>query len=135
MYEGATSFVQINGPTYGPIPIRCAVRQACPMTMATYDLSLYPFHHLLDLKLPSIRLGHRSRPTSVVAYSDDVNIFVTSVVGFIIIDESIHLYERAFGARISSRKSKSLAAGSWCTQETALGIVYNPSVTIVSVTF
>ena len=130
MYEAATSFVQINGHTYGPIPIRCAVRQACPMTMALCDLCLYPFHHLLDLKLPGIRLGRRSRPTS-----DDVNIFVTSVVGFIIIDESIHLYERAFGARINSHKSKSLVAESCCTQETALGIVYNPSVTIVRVTF
>jgi len=75
MYEGATSSVQINGQQYGPIPIRCAVRQGCPMSMALYALCLHPFLRLLDLKLRGIRIGCRTRPTSVVAYANDVNIF------------------------------------------------------------
>ena len=77
LYEGAASSFKINGHQYGPIPIRCAVRQGCPMSMAHYALCLHPFLRLLNLKLPGIRTGYRTRPTSVVSYSDDVAIFVT----------------------------------------------------------
>jgi len=34
MYIGATSSVQINGHHYGPIQIRCAVRQGCASTQS-----------------------------------------------------------------------------------------------------
>ena len=103
MYEGATSSVQINGHQYGPIPIRCAVWQGCPMSMALYALCLHPFLRLLDLKLPGVRIGRRTRPTSFVAYADDVTIFVTSAADFAIIEEAIRLYERLSGARLNLR--------------------------------
>jgi len=103
MYEGATSSVQINGHQYGPIPIRCAVRQGCPMSVALYALCLHPFLRLLDLNLRGIRIGRRTRPTSVVAYAYDVTIFATSAADFAIIQEAIRLYERLSGARINPR--------------------------------
>jgi len=93
MYEGAMSSVQINGHQYGPIPICCGMRQGCPMSMALYALCLHPFFRLLDLKLLGKRIGRRTRPTSVVAYADDVTIFVTSAADFAVIDEAIRLYE------------------------------------------
>jgi len=70
-----------------------------------------------------------------VTYADDVLIFVTSAADFAIIEETIHLYERASGVRLNPRKSKALAGGSWCIQETIFGIAYHPSVTIKGVTF
>ena len=112
MYQGATSSVQINGHQYGPIPIPCAMRQGCPMSMALYALCLHLFLRLLDLNLPCIRIGCRTRPTSVVAYADDVIIFVTSSADFASIEEAIRLHERASGARFNPRKSKALAVGS-----------------------
>ena len=135
MYEGATSSVQTNGHKYGPVPIRCAVRQGYPMSMVLYALCLHTLLRLLDIKLPGIRIGRRTRPTSVVAYTDDVTIFVASAADFAIIEEAIRLYERASGARLKPRKSKALAVGSWCTQQTVLGITYHPHVTILGVTF
>jgi hypothetical protein len=42
MYKEASSSVQINGHLYGPVPIRCAVRQRCPMSMALYALVSTP---------------------------------------------------------------------------------------------
>ena len=111
MCEGATFSVEINGHHYGPTPIRCAVRQGCPMSMALYALCLRRFLRLLDLKLPDIRIRRRT-PTFLVAYADDVKIFVTSVADFAIIEEAIRLYERASGARLNPRKSKALAVGS-----------------------
>jgi len=78
MYEGATSSVKINGHQYGPVPLRFAVRLVCPMSMTLYALCLHIFLRLLDLKLPGIRIGRLSRPTSAVAYADEVTVFVTS---------------------------------------------------------
>jgi RNA-binding protein YlmH len=33
LYENATASVEINGNLAGPIPIKCAVRQSCPLSM------------------------------------------------------------------------------------------------------
>ena len=103
--------------------------------MALYALCLHSFLRLLELKLPGIRIGGRSSPTSAVAYADDVIIFVTSAADFTIIEEAIHLFERASGAQLNPRKSKSLELVSWCKQDTIFGIAYHSSVTILGVTF
>jgi hypothetical protein len=62
MYEGATSLVQINDHQYGPITIRCVVRQGCPISIAVCALCLHPFHRILDLQPPGIRIGRRTAP-------------------------------------------------------------------------
>jgi hypothetical protein len=67
----------------------------------------------------------------VVAYVDDVIIFVTSAADFALMEEAIRLHERASSGRFNSRKSNALAAGSWCTQETVLGIAYHRHMTIL----
>jgi hypothetical protein len=135
MYAEATPSVQINGYLYETIPVQCAVRQGCPMIMALFALCLYPFLRYFVQKLPGIRIGRLSRPTVTVAYVDDVTIFVTSVSDFATITEAIKLCERASGAKLNPRKSKALAVGGWCTQESPLGIAYHQSVTILGVTF
>jgi len=58
-----------------------------------YALCLQTFLRLLDLNLTGIRIGRRTCPISVVTYADDVIIFVTSAVGFAIIEEAIRLYK------------------------------------------
>ena len=135
MYEGARLSVKIKGHPYGTTPIRCAVRQRYLMSMAFYALCLHPFLRLLELKLPGIRIGCRSRPISVVDYANDVTLFVTSAADFTTIEEAIHLFKLVSGARLNPRKSKALAVGKWCTQDTFLGIAYHPSMTILGVTF
>jgi hypothetical protein len=77
LYEGATASVQINGHISSPIPIKCSIRQGCPLSMQLYDLCLNPLLCMLDEKLNGIRLRHRSKKTTVVAYADDVTILVT----------------------------------------------------------
>ena len=70
----------------------------------------------------------------MVAYADDVKLFVNSSADFAITEEAIRPYERASGARLNPRKSKAIALGIRCTQETVLGIPYHPHVTISGVT-
>jgi hypothetical protein len=135
MYEGATSSVQINGHSYGPIPIRSAIRQGCPLSMALYTLCLHPMLKYLEQKLSGIRIGRRARPTDVVAYADVVTIFISSVTEFPIIEEALQRFEKASGANINPRKSKALAVGRWRAQQTIRGIQYYPSVTILGINF
>jgi len=84
--------------------------------MVLCALCLHTFLRLLDLKLPGRSIGRRTGPTSVVAYANDVTIFVTSAADFVITEEAFLLNERASGASLNPRKSKTLAVGSWCTQ-------------------
>ena len=78
IYDQAFSSVQINGYVTGPFPIRCSVRQGCPMSMLLFALVLNPMLCLLEQNLTGIRSRHCTTQTAVVAYADDVTIFVTA---------------------------------------------------------
>jgi hypothetical protein len=71
----------------------------------------------------------------VVAYADDVTVFVTQPADFIILLQAVRCYEQAKGARPNPQKTKALAIGNW--QEPALvrGIEFHEQVNIVEFTF
>jgi hypothetical protein len=79
--------------------------------MALYALSLHPIPKILDRELPGKMTGGRARAAPIVAYADDVIIFVSSVADFAIIEEALRHFERASGTTINPRKSKALAVG------------------------
>jgi hypothetical protein len=90
---------------------------------------------MLENKLTGIQIGHRARRTAVVAYADDVTIFVTSPTDFKTIYEAIQIYERASGARLNPKKSHALAIGKWNTPASELGIEFQSRIKILGVTF
>ena len=85
MYQDATSILQMNGRIAGTIPIRCSVRQGCPLSMALFALCINPLLHYFDTHLEGIRFGRTENRVAVVAYADDVTIFVTQMDDFRII--------------------------------------------------
>ena len=135
MYEGAASSVQINGHIAGPIPIQCSVRQGRPMSMILFALCVDPLLRILEQKLPGIHIGKRANKTVVVAYADDVTIFVTSPTDLPVIHDAIQCYEKATGAHLNARKLKALAVGGWSTTTVPLGIPYANEIKILGVTF
>jgi hypothetical protein len=78
-----------------------------------------------------IRIGHITQKTAVVAYTDDVTIFVTAPQDINIIKDRILTCERATGACLNIRKSKAMAVGSWDTSLNMLDIPYCPGITIL----
>jgi hypothetical protein len=78
MYEDATASVQINGHISTPIPILSSIRQGCPLSMRLYDLCLNPLLHMLDTKLSGIRTDPKKPRTAIIAYADDVTLFLMS---------------------------------------------------------
>ena len=98
-------------------------------------LCLHPFLRTLEEKLPGIRLSRNTRNPSVVAYADDVTVFVTQPGDFAIIQDAVECYEKATGAKLNSRKSQALPVGGWSQPATELGIAFHDHVTILGITY
>ena len=107
----------------------------CPLSMALYTLCLHPFLTDLERRLPGVRLDRGSRPISVVAYADDVTVFLTTAKDISMVEDAIRQFEKATGARLNPRKSRALAIGRWSVPVNPLGIAYHPNVRILGFQF
>ena len=103
--------------------------------MSLYALCLHPLISALEDSLPSIKIGRNTQHGPVIAYADDVTVLVTNPGDFHAVQQAIHLYERATGARLNPRKSKALAIGAWTELPTAMDIVFHERVNILGVEF
>ena len=72
---------------------------------------------------------------AVVAYADDVTIFVTQRDDFRIRRDALQCYEKASGARLNIQKSKALAIGGWIGTGNDLGVDFVPNMRILGITF
>jgi hypothetical protein len=135
MYEGAEAFVQINGSLLGTIPIQCDVRQGCPLSTTIYALCLHPLLQTLHDNLPKIKIGRNGLHSSVIAYADDVLIFVQRPEDLDVVKEIIATYERASGAAMNPTKSRALPVGRWTDPPTTLGIALHDRIRILGVDF
>jgi hypothetical protein len=134
-YSDVTASVQINDTLTGPIPIICDVRQRCPLSMALYALCLHPLLSTLDHTLQGPRIGRRTWCRPVLAYADDVTVFVTHPAEFATVRKAIQCFEKAMGAQLNPSKSKAMAIGRWTTPATELGTAYHDSIKVLGVTF
>jgi len=103
--------------------------------MVLYVLCLHPLLLMIEQRLSDIKIGRRARPTSVLAYADDITIFVTSTCDFPIIEDATRQYGKASGALLIPQKSKVLVVGTWDSPETVLVIKYHPHVKILGISF
>jgi hypothetical protein len=90
--------------------------------MQLFALCLNPLPCILDERFTGIQIGRRSKKTTVVAYADDVTIFVTSPADIQLIREAIRCYQAASGTRLNIEKSKAMPIGSWDTSIDIMGI-------------
>jgi hypothetical protein len=103
--------------------------------MALFALCVNPLLCHLDTHLKGVRLGRTGLRTAVVAYTDDVTIFVTQRGDFRVIRDAIQRYEKASGARLNIQKSKALAVERWTGTENELDVDFIPDVRILGITF
>jgi hypothetical protein len=61
LYDGATASVQVNGQLAGPIHIKCAIRQGCPLSVVLFALCLQPLIRKLNEALPGLRIDGQRR--------------------------------------------------------------------------
>jgi len=135
LYEHATASVQIKGALAGPIPIQSAIRQRCPLSMALYALSSHPLLRTLEGKLTGVKLGRRRHSITVVAYTEDITVFVTHPMDIKIICHKVRMCEQATEEQLNPRKSKALALGGWLVPISLMGIELYQQVKILGVMF
>ena len=135
MYQDATTAVQINGHIAGTVPLRCSVRQGCSLSMALFALCINPLLHYHDTHLDGIQFGRTGNRVAVVAYADDVTIFVSQREDFRIVRDALQCYEKASGARLNIQKSNALAIGEWIGTGNDFGVDFVPNMQILGVTF
>jgi hypothetical protein len=135
MSQDATSTVQINGHFAVTVPLRCSVRQGCPLSMALFALCINPLLHYLDTHLDGIRFGRNGNRVAVVDYADDVTTFVTQRDDFRIRRDALQCYGKGSGARLNIQKSKVLAIGGWIGTGNGLGVDFVPNMRILGITF
>jgi hypothetical protein len=61
--------------------------------------------------MPGIKIGRNKRLCPVIAYTNDVTVFVTHPRAFSTIQQAVQIYERATGASLNTRTSSALAVG------------------------
>jgi hypothetical protein len=103
--------------------------------MTLYALSLRPLLRTLEEQLAGFKSTRVKRIIPVVAYADDVTVFVTQPADFAIIQHAVQCYESAPGAKLNPQKSKAIAIGKWSEPAAALGITFHTQATILGVTF
>jgi hypothetical protein len=135
MYEEAYSSVSINGHISGPIPIRCGIRQGCPLSMILFAMCIQPLLQMLDRNLSVVQLQRTRHRTAVIAYADDVTVFVTKPEEFRIIRDTARWFEKASGAHLNIMKTKAIAIGGWETPGNHLGVEYHQTVKILGIHF
>jgi hypothetical protein len=135
IYTGATSHVKVNGHISRPIPIRSSVRQGCPLSLALFALCLDPLLHSIAQTLPGYRIGRLKTSIAVLAYADDVTVFLTSPADVMELRNTLEAYTTATGARINVNKSKAMAVSSWDTTINVLDIPYVEEMKILGIRF
>jgi len=91
-------------------------------------MCLNPLLCTLENSLHGLRIGRHRARTSVVAYADDVTIFVTTPTDIPKLQEAIHCFEAAWGARVNIKKSRAIAFGTWDKFIEILNIPYHATI-------
>ena len=103
--------------------------------MALYALCVHPILRTLEDRLTGINIGKRGQRISVLAYADDITVFLTHREDIEKVNQAIRTYERATGSQLNPNKSRALAVGGWAEPITPLGIDLLSQVKILGVTF
>jgi hypothetical protein len=99
-----------------------------------YPVSAALPHHVKK-RLSGVRIGPDSEPVSIVAYADDVTIFLTPTDDLSTVQEAIHQFEKASGAQLNMRKSRALPIGRWPAPDNILGVPCQRHVRILGIHF
>ena len=115
LYSGSESLVKICGSLTALFSVEKGIRQGCPLSGLLYSIAIEPFLNCLrgEVGDDGFRMPSTDTCCSVSAYADDVSVFVTSDRGFGTVGDTYDIFARASAARLNTRKTQGLWAGSW----------------------
>jgi len=78
------------------------------MSTTLFALCLNPLFNALEKKLTGVKIGRRGTKTTVISYADDVTIVVSKPEDIPIVHDTLRTYERATGAKSTSKNRRPL---------------------------
>jgi len=103
--------------------------------MQLYAICINPLLHNLEEAITGARIGRGKPGTATVAYADDVTVFLTEPDEAQALQETLHIYEEATGAKINMDKSKALAIDGWDVTKKIMNISYHEEIRILDFKF
>jgi len=89
LYYKSTVSIQIIVTLAGPISIQSGIRQGCVLSMVLYALYLHPLILLLEVNLSGLQIGRSKQHVPVLAFADDVPVFVSHPAAFATIHQAV----------------------------------------------
>ena len=113
LYKGAESFPLVNGWVGQPFVVGSGVRQGCPLSPLLYVFAIDPFVRRLESgPLCGVPLGIAGKPPlKVVAYADDVSVFVSGTGEAQEVVSVIRQYTEASGSKVNQDKCEAFWMG------------------------
>uniref|UniRef100_A0A1W7R675 Putative tx1-3 aae n=1 Tax=Aedes albopictus TaxID=7160 RepID=A0A1W7R675_AEDAL len=103
LYKNASSKVLFNGFLTNSFSIECSVRQGCPLSMALFALYIEPLLRMIDKHIQGVLVDNIF--IRIVAYADDLNIFIRNDEEFSIALELINYFSIYSKIKINFSKS------------------------------
>jgi hypothetical protein len=101
--------------------------------MLLFRFALNPLLYRTDRYIKGIQINHRQRNTAVIAYADDVTVFLTDPSDMDVVVDILMQYMNATGALINVQKSTVLTIGTWDTTRTVMDTPYRQDAKIPGV--
>ena len=100
-----TAQLNLNGYLSDPIPVKCGIRQGCPLSMLLFLIGIEPLTKkiLASSKIQGISIGTSSLIVS--HYADDLTLFISSPQSFSAIREIIEEFSSYSGLKINHSKT------------------------------
>ena len=97
--------LNLNGSLSDLIPVKCGIRQGCPLSMLLFLIGIEPLTKkiLSSPKIQGISLGTSS--LKVTHYADDLSLFISSPQSFPVIREIIEQFSLYSGLKINQSKT------------------------------
>jgi len=114
LYNNIYSVLKINNELVAPLSINKGIRQGCPLSGLLYALSIEPLLVSLRCRLTGVSLSQLERPIKVLAYADDVCVFVQDINDVNIVRYCLSLFEKASSAKVNWNKTSALWLGPLC---------------------
>lgn len=106
LYKNATSKVLFNGFLTNSFPISSSVRQGCPLSMFLFALYIEPLLQSINKNIKGVLVDDVF--IRVIAYADDLNIFIRNDAEFSVALELINYYSIYSRIKINFSKSQFL---------------------------
>ena len=115
IYTSVTSSVKVNGWLTAFINLDRGLRQGCALSMPLYILTaeILAINIRANPSIKGIRPPQTTAEVKLSQYADDTSLLLRDVASIGHTFDTLHLYERASGAKINRDKCKGLWAGSF----------------------